>query len=608
MVKLRREVDELHCWDLAPLFPSRDKWVMEMKQALESPKSPYWPSLSKWRGKLAESADALKETLDNMFSVDRKLSKLYTFAHLQHDQDIGDEHAKADYEKAVQLLHDLAQEASWIDPEILLFEDAKLDAYIKDPKLSLYKFYLEKIKRQKPHTLSPDNEHLMALAGQAMMTAYKSFNALTDADFVFGQVADSEGKMKELTHGSFGLFLRSTDRELRKNAFFGMHNKFYRYQNTVAEMLGGTVQNHLFNARARHYGSCLEAALYPKNVPVEVYHSLIDTVHGHLGTLHRYIDLRKRVLELDAFHLYDAYVPLVPDQEITMTYDEAVEAVISSVAPLGKEYQDTLAKGLKEQRWVDRFENKNKRSGAYSSGCYDSHPYILMNYKNILRDVFTLSHEAGHSMHSYLSRRSQDYVYADYPIFVAEVASTFNEELLFQQLLKNAKTEEQKIYLINQKIEDIRGTFFRQTMFAEFELEIHQMAERGDPLTPEALKRHYVRLCKRYFGLEAVVDEHAEMEWARIPHFYYNFYVYQYATGISAALSLVKNVQGGGNKERDRYLSFLSSGGKNYPIELLRSAGVDMCTPAPVENTLSIFADLLNRLETSMENLASRQT
>lgn len=437
----------------------------------------------------------------------------------------------------------------------------------------------------------------MALAGQALQTSYKAFNALTDADFIFSPVLDDYGEEKPLTHGSYAIYLRDQDRVLRKNAFKAYHQKYFSYANTLCELLNGQIQSQWFEARARNYTSCLEAALFPRNIEVSVYKSLIEAVRQKLPVLHRYMKFRKKTLGLEELHLYDVYVPLTKAVDMRLDYDQAEDLVVECVKPLGSEYQEFLRKGLKEQRWVDRYENKNKRSGAYSSGCYDSMPYILMNYKTILRDVFTLAHEAGHSMHSLYSHKYQPYHLSDYPIFLAEVASTFNEDLLTRLLIEKCQNKEEKIFLIQQKIEDLRATLFRQTMFAEFELLIHEQIEKGMPLTPEFLKTEYHQLNVSYFGPDTVIDPEIDIEWARIPHFYYGFYVFQYATGISAATALAEKVVNGSEKDREDYLRFLKSGSSHYPIDTLKMAGVDMTSPDAVISAIGTFDHWLDQLE-----------
>jgi oligoendopeptidase F len=495
------------------------------------------------------------------------------------------------------IFFDFQQECAWIEPELLALPADLIDDYMKSPELADYRFHVEKIVRMRPHTLSADKEELLAMAGKPLQAPPKAFSALNNADIKLGKITDSEGKEHDLTHGLYQMYLRSQDRVLRENAFKGMLNSFQGFENTIAELLYGQVQTHLFNAHARQYPTCLDAALFPKKIPLSVYRSLIQAVRGGLETLHRYVRLRKKILHLPEVHLYDMYVPLVPQVDIKMSYVEAEDAIIESVAPLGEQYQNALKRGLKSERWVDRYENKNKRSGAYSSGCFDSFPYILMNFRGILRDTFTLAHEAGHSMHSYLSKTSQPYHYSHYPIFVAEVASTFNEELLMNLLLNRFTKKEEKLFLVNEKMEDIRATLFRQTMFAEFELKIHELVESGAPLTPSLLKEIYYQLNADYFGPDAFIDDEIRIEWARIPHFYYNFYVYQYATGISAALSLAEKVLAGDSGARDNYLAFLSSGCSLFPIDLLKLAGVDMTTPEPVQAALRKFDSLLTELE-----------
>lgn len=595
-IKDRSQVEAENCWNVNAFYPTFTDWEKAFQIASSGDRNQRWSDFNKWKGKL-NTPENLKQALESYFAISRELSKIYTYSHLRHDEDISNDQFKAANAQSLSLYHEFAQASSWVEPELLSYDEKTLENLVQSPLLKNYKFYLEKIIRLKKHTLSADKEELLALAAKALQTPRKTFSALNDADFKFGNVLDSKGQERPLTHASYGLYLRDHDRTLRKNTFIAMHQTFGNYENTLTELINGQVQSHWFNAQARHFASSLEAALLPKNIDTEVYHALIQAVDKGLGALHRYIKLREKILNTGPLHLYDMHVPLTSEIEIRIPYEEAEELIIESVAPLGNEYQDLLRDGLKKHKWVDRYENKNKRSGAYSSGCYDSMPYILMNYKDILRDVFTLAHEAGHSMHSLLSHKNQPYHYGDYPIFLAEVASTFNEELLMKLLLKRYTKKEEQIYLINQKIEDIRATFFRQTMFAEFELLIHTLAEQNVPLTPKLLKKEFRKLNSKYFGPSVVIDTEAEIEWARIPHFYYNFYVYQYATGISAALALSDRVLNGGDKEREEYLSFLKGGNSKYPIDMLKMAGVDMRSPQPVEATIKRFNDLVSQLE-----------
>lgn len=596
-LKLREDVAQEDTWNVEDLFPSLEKWQGSYKDLSGNGSRPRWPELADCKGRLHEGAERLKETFDIYFKLLRELESVYCYAHLRHDEDTANNDHKTAYGQAMGLYHDFAQEASWIEPEILSLPEETLQSYLESPSLVDYRFHLEKIVLVKPYTLSPEKEELLAMAGKALQTARKAFSAINDADFDFGEVVDGKGEKHRLTHGSYSLYVRNQDRTLRKNTFESLQGKYGRYENTLCELLSGVVNQHAFNARARGYDSCLEAALQPKNIDTNVYHSLIKAVRENLEPLHKYMRLRKKLLGLDELHLYDMSVPITKDMDITMNYADAEEVIVQSVSALGEEYQQHLDKGLKDDRWVDRYENENKRSGAYSSGCYNSHPYILMNYKGLLRDVFTLAHEAGHSMHSLYSRKNQPFHYSDYSIFVAEVASTFNEDLLSRLLMERAQSKEERIFLVNQKVEDIRNTLFRQTMFAEFELMIHDWVEKDIPLTPAKLNEEYHKLAAVYFGPDVVIDKEIQWEWARIPHFYYNFYVYQYATGISAALCLADRVVKEGAPARDAYLSFLKGGSSQYPVDILRMAGVDMCTPDPVKSAIQRFAGLVDDLE-----------
>lgn len=605
-MKSRDQILSEDQWNVEALYSTPEVWDSALKSFVPNPhQSPHWPALQTFHGTLNQGPEQVRKALDMLMEVDRQLSKLYTYAHLRHDEDIVNPDFKNRYELIVRLAHALAQETASFQPELLSLPDTLLTEYLSSPVLADYRFYLEKIIRLKKHTLSQEGEGLLALAGQALQTSHKAFSAINDADFKFGEVLDSNGTARPISHGTYGLYIRDQDRVLRERAFKQYHQQFHTYENTLCELLNGQVQNHLFHARARHYSTCLDAALFPKNIDTSVYHALIQAVHERLDGLHRYMALRKKILNLDKLHMWDIYVPLTSAVDIKMSYQEAEKIVIESVQPLGNDYQETLRKGLHDQRWVDRYENQNKRSGAYSSGCFDSMPYILMNYKGVLRDVFTLAHEAGHSMHSFYSHQSQPYQYSDYPIFLAEVASTFNEDLLTRLLIDRCQNPHEKIFLINQKIEDIRGTLFRQTMFAEFELLIHQHAEQHTPLTPQLLKQEYRRLNELYFGPSTIIDEEIDIEWARIPHFYYNFYVFQYATGISAALALASKVVGGTEKDRDAYLAFLKGGSSKYPIDMLKMAGIDMTSPAPVKAAIQTFDKLLDELEQLLDEIGS---
>lgn len=583
-------------WNVEALYSSWQAWEEDLLKWGRESSSPHWPELNAFKESWKKSSEDLKKLIDICCEIDRQLSKLHTYAHLRHDEDVSEEVAKKAYSRITALLYAFAQEAAWIEPELLAYPEEKLDALIHSKPLDSYRFYLEKMVWMKKHTLPAEQEELLAMAGKSLETASQAFGAFNNADLKFPPAVDSQGQQKELTHGKYQLYLRSPDRALRESAFKNLHRSFLSYENTLCELLSGQVQCHLFGMKSRKFASCVEAALFPHQIDVSVYHSLIQAVKTHLPALHRYMNLRKKMMGLDQLHLYDLHVPLVKQVDMGMSYEEASKLIIESVAVLGKDYQNSLTQGLTKDRWVDRYENTKKRSGAYSSGCYDSMPYILMNYHGTLNDALTLTHESGHSMHSLLSRANQPYHYSRYSIFVAEVASTFHEELLLRHLLNRVTSKEQKAFLINQKLDDMRSTLLRQTMFAEFELKIHRWAEQGIPMTPELLKTEYRKLNQEYFGPDVLIDEEADIEWSRIPHFYYNFYVYQYATGISAAHALVDRVVNGGDKEREEYLTFLSSGSSKYPIDVLKLAGVDMRTPQPVEAAMRHFDALVTQL------------
>ncbi len=595
MPKSRNEIPLEDRWNVEALYPNPEAWKQELVQVKGEERSPRWPDLHTYKGQLNDPTVAAS-LMETYLNLDRKLSKLHTYAHLRVDEDLGNDTFKSDFGMISSLMHDFVLETSWIEPELLALNEREFRQLTSHPSLTPYQFYFKKLGRMRPHTLTPQLEEFMALSGKALDTSYKAFGALNNADMTFKPAIDSNGKEHALSNGTYLSYMRSPDRQLRRSAFENLHRGFEAHANTICELLQGQMQSHLFFSRARNFKSCIEAALFPHQIDPAVYERLIASVRAKLPLMHQYIALRKKLLKLDEIHLYDLYVPLVEESQSNMSYQEARDAVVDSVAPLGEAYQGYLKKGLINDRWVDVYENARKRSGAYSSGCYDSMPYILMNFHETLNDVLTLAHEAGHSMHSLLSRMNQPYVYSQYPIFVAEVASTFNEQLLLTHLKSKAKSKKDLAYLINYEIEGIRGTIFRQTMFAEFELKLHKWVEEGVTLTPTLLKQHYLQLNREYYGPEIVLDPELEIEWARIPHFYYNFYVYQYATGLSAALTLFQKAMAS-DEARERYLEFLSSGGSKYPLDLLESAGVNMRTSEPVDSALNHFADLLKELK-----------
>lgn len=597
----REQVQKSDCWDVEKLYGSWEDWESQMQLFAREKQAPHWPEIATFKSDWQKSPKQLKELIEACIEIERQLSKLYTYAHLRHDEDVAEEIAKIAMSRISTILYAFRQETAWIEPALLRTPEKVLHAFITDPILASYRLYLEKIIRLKNHTLSQEQEELMALVGKSLETSRQAFGAFNNADLQFPDIYDSKENKYALTHGKYLTLLKEKDRTLRENAFKVLHRGFLAYENTLSELLQGQVQKHVFERKARKYPSCLKAALYVNEIDPQVYFSLIQSVREHLPALHRYIALRKKYLKVSSLHAYDLFVPLVKDIGMDVDYDTAVEWIVASLAPLGKSYQEAVKKGLTENRWVDRYETPRKRSGAYSSGCYDSMPYILMNYQGTFNDMMTLTHEVGHSMHSYFSHLNQPYQYSQYEIFVAEVASTFHEELLFRYLLDKAETKELKAFLINQKIDAIRSTLIRQTMFAEFELYMHEKVDSSEVLTPAVLKDQYRKLNEAYFGKDFSLDPELDVECLRIPHFYYNFYVYQYATGISAAHALAEKVFTEGASAQEKYLQFLSAGCSKYPLDLLKEAGVDMRSTESVEIVMRSFDQLVTQLEEFLE-------
>jgi oligoendopeptidase F len=528
----------------------------------------------------------------------RALEALYTYAHLKNDEDKTNSRYQGNYEKASQLLVQYNQARSFINSEMMDIPEGTMQEYLESPDLEFFKVDIERKLRYRPFTLSQKEEALLAASAEVARIPQNTFSMLDNADLKLGSIKDTEGRDVTITQGNFQSLLQNRDRRVRKDAFETFYRAYEGHKHTFAALLSGSVKKDIFYARTRNYSSVREKAMFTEDIPTEVYDNLISTVHARLEPLYKYFQIRKRMLGLDELRVYDCSVPLVENVIWDMAYDEAVEKIGQSLAPLGSEYVEIMKKGLLKERWVDRYENKGKRSGAYSSGCYDSHPFILMNYLNDnINSVYTLAHEAGHSMHSYFSKVTQPYLYSNYTIFVAEVASTFNEALLTRYLLNQDIDREMKIYLVCREIDNFRGTLYRQTMFAEFEHLMYAAAESGEPLTVESFQRIYQELLERYFGGNVVLDPCLALECFRIPHFYFGFYVYKYATGISAAYALVERVTHGGDQELQDYLNFLKSGGSKFPIDLLKGAGVDMSSPKPIETALHKFSELVDQLD-----------
>jgi oligoendopeptidase F len=588
----RDEIAVEDTWDLEAIYASDDVWEKEFEETKQM-----LPELKSFQGKLGESAETLFTYLQKQDEVTKKLGKLYTYAHMRYDQDTTNSFYQGLNDRASNLATQVSSTVSFAVPEILSLSEESLIQFLQSYEpLSLYKQALDEINRQRPHVLSKEEEALLADVREVANTSSNTFGMLNNADLKFPVIKDENGEEIEVTHGRYIRFLESADRRVREDAFKAVYGTYDSYKNTFASTLAGTVKRDNFFAKTRHFESARQAALNNNNIPEAVYDNLVKTVNDNLHLLHRYVGLRKKALGLDELHMYDLYTPLVKDAKMEVSFKEAQQLVLDSLDPMGEEYKSIVKEGY-EKRWIDVHENAGKRSGAYSSGAYGTMPYILMNWQDNVNNLFTLTHEIGHSVHSYYTRESQPYPYADYSIFVAEVASTCNEALLNHYMLQETSDKKEKLYLLNHHLEGFRGTVFRQTMFAEFEQEIHVRAAKGEPLTPELLTKIYYDLNVKYFGDDLSIDKEIGLEWARIPHFYYNFYVYQYATGFSAAASLSKQILEEGKPAVDRYLEFLKAGSSDYPIEVLKKAGVDMTTPEPIESALKVFESILDEME-----------
>ena len=595
-VPARSEVDPRDCWDLSSLYPSDAEWEQDLVKFKE-----LIGGFEKFRGQLAQGPQRLAECLQFDMQVDLLSERLGTYVFLKTTEDQANDLYQAMMGRFQNLAVRASQLASYIRPEILSISAQQLASYMVAPELEPYRLVLERIARFKPHTLSDKEESLLAMQGEMAQTAGKIFRQLNDADLKFGFVTDANGQSVELTNSTFSQLLISPDRGVRRAAFHQYYEQFHAHENTLAATLAGSIHTDVYYSKARGYESALAAALFPDNVPQAVYDNLLSTVRSQLPAVHRYLEVRRQKMKLNDLHHYDTYVPILADMEQTREWDEAVQTVIDSLSPLGEDYCRTLTAGL-NGGWCDRYPNQGKQSGAFSCGSFEANPYIMMNYKpTVLNDLFTLTHEAGHSMHSHYSAKTQPFQYYNYTIFVAEVASTFNEQLLTHYLLKNTSDNRLKAYLLNHEIDSIRATIVRQTMFAEFEKLTHEMGQRGDGLTVQAFRECYGELLKAYFGPNFVIDEQLSLECFRIPHFYRAFYVYKYATGLAAAIALSRRVLEGGQSERADYLRFLSSGCSQDPLDLLKAAGVDMTTPEPIETALRHFDDLVGQLNSLVD-------
>lgn len=589
---IRNEIDDKYKWKLEDIYQSDEDWEKDFSKVKDSLKK-----LSNFQGNLVSSSFKLYQGLNLIMEIEEIVSRLYAYAHMRKDEDTTNQKYQALNNKAQSLYNEVNSATSFMVPEIITLSAEEVEIFIKEnDALKLYTHFLDNILREKEHYLSAKEEKILAMAGEVAQGPANIFTMLNNADLTFPTIENEDGDEVRLTHGRYIDFMRSKNRIIRKNAFIGLYSRYNEFINTFSTTLNTNVKSHIFYAKARNYNSALEAALDNDNIPTEVYTNLITTVKDNIDSMYNYASIRKNAMNLDELHMYDVYVSLVEELDLKIPFSEARETVIKGLSPLGDEYSQILKEGFNNS-WIDIYENKGKRSGAYSSGCYGVHPYVLLNYTDSLDNMFTLAHEMGHALHTYYSNKNQEFVYANYKIFVAEVASTLNEILLLDYLLENTSDNSKRKYLLNHYLEQFRGTVFRQTMFAEFEKIIHEEAEKGTPLTSENLNEIYRQLNKEYFGPDIYIDKEIEFEWARIPHFYYNFYVYKYATGFSAATALAKKILNEGDSAIEKYLDFLKSGDSDYPLNVLKIAGVDMSSPTPVKTAIDTFKDFLAKFE-----------
>lgn len=588
----RDDVPMESTWDLESLFENQNAWDIEYNRVKELAKD-----FGKHKGKLTQSSENLLNALEDRDNLYRATENLYVYTHMKLDEDTTNGISQGLSDKGLNLYVEVNETTSFFEPEILSIDSEMLNSFFAEKEeLKVYTQFLDDLLRQKSHILSAREESILAQIGEFSNSPQKIFSMLDNADLKFPTIKDETGKDIEITHGNFIPLMESKNRDVRKSAFEAVYTTYRGFKNTYASILDGDLKKNIFNSKIRNFKSSREASLSVNNVPVGVYDNLINAIHDNLDSMYKYMDIRKRALGLDELHMYDLYTPIVQEMDFKIPYLEGVELIKEALHPLKEEYSAIVEEGF-SSRWIDIYENKGKRSGAYSSGSYDSKPFILLNYHDTLDNAFTVAHELGHSIHSYLTRKTQPYIYGNYSIFVAEVASTANEALLLDHMLKNAKDKNEKLYLINHYLESFRTTVFRQTMFAEFELIINKHIESGGALTADYLCSEYKRLNQLYYGPNMIVDEDIEMEWARIPHFYYNYYVFQYATGFSAAVSLSQKILKEGDSAVEKYLQFLKSGESDYPINVLKKAGVDMTTEEPVNNAMALFKSLVEELD-----------
>ena len=586
----RSEVKEADTWNVKDMYATTEAWENELKVI-----TGIVDKIASYEGNVTATAENLLTVLEHLASAGEKIEKAFNYAERLFDEDQTNTTHQAMSAKVYSLYAAMGSKTAFADPEIIAATDETLEAFYKElPALELYRKQIAEIRRMKEHCLSAEMEKLLAMTAEMSQTPADTFSILNNADLVFPEIEDESGEKVRITHGRYGQFLQSADRRVRKDAFENLYQTYKQFLNTSASLYCGNVKQQVFHAKARKYVSSLECAVDANNVSSSVYHNLIDTVNKNLDKMHQYVSLRKKCLGVGELHMYDIYTPMIADVAKKISFEEAKETVLKALAPLGEDYVNKVKEGF-ENRWIDVYENQGKRSGAYSAGAYGCHPYVLLNYNGTLDDMFTLAHEMGHAMHTYYSNANQPYIYAGYKIFVAEVASTCNEAILMQYMLKNTDDEKKKRYLLNHFFEQFKGTLYRQTMFAEFEMEAHAKAEHGEVLSAESLCAMYKKLNEKYFGPDMVIDDEIALEWARIPHFYTPFYVYQYATGYSAAIAISTKILAGDEQVIAGYRKFLSGGSSMHPIELLKLCGIDMTRPDVVQEALDVFGELLKQ-------------
>lgn len=588
----RSEVKVEDTWNLKDMYESDATWeaeLLEIKKLAEE--------AVKMEGHVADSAQNLLKTLELDATIDEKLSLAYNYAERQYDEDTSNTAHQAMAAKIMSMAADISSQLAFIVPEILAVDEAVLEGFYKEqPELELYRKEVAEIQRVKEHRLSTEMEKLVAMTAEMSRVSYDTFNIMDNADMLFPEVEDEDGDTVRITHGRFIALLESANRKVRENTFKKYYSTYKQFLNTYASLYNGQVKQQIFYAKARKYESTLVASVDANNVSPVVYHNLVDTVNKNLDKLHRYVGLRKKCLGVDELHMYDIYTPMVSGVAKKIPFEEAKETVLKALAPLGEDYVAKVKEGF-ESRWIDVYENQGKVSGAYSAGAYGTHPYVLLNYNESLDNMFTLIHEMGHAMHSYYSNSTQPYIYSQYKIFVAEVASTCNEILLLEYLLKNTTDKKERAYLLNHYLDMFKGTLFRQTQFAEYEMRSNEMVEKGESLNADNLCELYLDINKKYYGEEMISDEEISYEWARIPHFYYDFYVYQYATSFSAAVAIAHDILREGGSVVEKYKEFLSGGCSEAPVELLKKVGVDMESPAPIQAALDVMGEVIDELE-----------